>query len=366
MTIKDRVQQEKQQEQVYQPVFYRLKDKTQQQALEELVSAHPYIRVYDEIISQLRELVKSLHPTKRLTEEEIEVAVKEHVGSTPLEQYGVWVYYPWIHKVVHIVDEEEFILLRTSRNLHKITAEERDILRKKKLGVIGLSVGQSIALTLVMERLCGEIRLSDFDALELTNMNRIRTGIHNLSIPKVIIAAREIAELDPFVKVVCYTDGATEQNLDDFLTKDGQLDILIEECDGIDIKIISRIKAKALKMPVVMEMNDRGMLDIERYDLHPDYPMMHGLIPDIDPLKLKHLSNEEKVPILGPMVGMQDMSPRMKYSLSEIGKTITTWPQLASSVVLGGAMVADTCRRILLNQLQSSGRYYVDFDKLIS
>ncbi len=55
----------------------------------------------------------------------------------------------------------------------------------------------------------------------------------------------------------------------------------------------------------------------------------------------------------------------MKYSLGEIGKSITTWPQLASSVMLGGALVTDTCRRILLDQLRSSGRYYVDFDQLI-
>ncbi|ATL49775.1 hypothetical protein COR50_08150 [Chitinophaga caeni] len=366
MIFKERVQQEKQQPQEFKPVFFRIQDPEQKAALLQLVNDHPHIKIYDEIDSQLRELMKITHPTRPLSDQETREAIQKHLGSTSREEYGVWVYFPWLHKVVHIVDEDEYIHLRTSRNMHKITAEERDILKTKKIGVIGLSVGQSIALTLVMERLCGEIRLSDFDALELTNMNRIRAGVHNLGLPKVIIAAREIAEIDPFIKVTCYPGGATEENLDDFFSKDGQIDILVEECDGIDIKIISRIKAKALGIPVVMEMNDRGMLDIERYDLTPDYPMMHGLIPDIEPEKLRHLSNEEKVPILGPMVDMHNMSPRMKYSLGEIGKTITTWPQLASSVVLGGAMVADTCRRILLGQLQSSGRYYVDFEKLIN
>lgn len=349
----------------YTPVLFRLQHGEERAAMLALLAAQPHIRVYDQIHSQIKELIKTRHPSQQLSNEALEQKVLDYVGATPLSETGVWVYYPWAHRVVHILAEKDFIELRTSRNKYKITEEEAALLGSKKIGVIGLSVGQSIALTLAMERICGELRLADFDTLELSNMNRIRTGIHNLDQHKAVIAAREIAELDPFIKVICFNEGATEGNLDDFMTGGGQLDILVEECDGIDIKVLSRARAKALKMPVVMEMNDRGMLDIERYDLEPERPLLHGLIPDIDPASLRQLTNEEKVPILGPMVGINDMSARMKFSLGEMGKTITTWPQLASSVVLGGAMVADTCRRILLDQLHSSGRYYVDFEQLI-
>ena len=51
--------------------------------------------------------------------------------------------------------------------------------------------------------------------------------------------------------------------------------------------------------------------------------------------------------------------------MTEIGKTITTWPQLASAVVLGGAITTDITRRILLKQYQNSGRFYVDLEKII-
>jgi molybdopterin/thiamine biosynthesis adenylyltransferase len=363
--LEDYIKQQELEPDNYTPVFYRLGNQKEYDALLQLLSDKPHVRVFDEIHSQLGELMKIRNPTKRLTTEESEQQVNEFLGNTTFVTVGVWVYYPWANRVVHILDEKEFVELRTSRNKQKITDEEAALLGTKKIGVIGLSVGQSIALTLAMERICGELRLADFDALELSNMNRIRTSLHNLSQSKVVIAAREIAELDPFLKVICFTQGATEDNLHDFMTRGGNLDILVEECDGIDIKIISRMKAKALNIPVVMEMNDRGMLDIERFDLEPELPLLHGLIPDIDLNTLKNLTNEEKVPILGPMVGMRDMSPKMKHSLSEIGKSITTWPQLASSVVLGGALVADTCRRIILDQLRSSGRYYVDFEQLI-
>jgi molybdopterin/thiamine biosynthesis adenylyltransferase len=363
--LEDHIRQQQLEPEIYTPVFYRLSNQEDYKALLTLLNDQPHIKVYDQIYSQLGELMKIRNPTRRLSTEESEQQVKDFIGDAPISTVGVWVYYPWANRIIHILDEKEFVELRTSRNKQKITEDEAAVLSTKRIGVIGLSVGQSIALTLAMERICGELRLADFDALELSNMNRIRTSIHNLNQSKVIIAAREIAELDPFIKTVCYTEGATEENLMDFMTKDGKLDILVEECDGLDIKIISRVIAKQLSIPVVMEMNDRGMLDIERYDLEPDLPLLHGLIPDIEPGKLRHLTNEEKIPILGPMVGINDMSPKMKMSLGEVGKSITTWPQLASAVVLGGALVADTCRRIILDQLRSSGRYYVDFEQLI-
>ncbi len=217
-----------------------------------------------------------------------------------------------------------------------------------------------------MERIFGEIRLADFDSLELTNMNRIRTGLHNLGLSKVVIAAREIAEMDPFLKVICYPEGITEENMDAFLTEGGKLDILVDECDSLDIKILCRHRAKAHRIPVVMDTSDRGMVDIERFDLEPDRPILHGLINHLNATNVKNLSDLEKVPYLKSFVGYETISAGLRASEKELGKTIRTWPQLASSVILGGAVGTDICRRIALNQLRASGRYYVDLEEIIS
>ena len=99
---------------------------------------------------------------------------------------------------------------------------------------VGLSVGQSIALTLVLERSCGEIRLADFDAVDVSNLNRIRTGVHNLGVPKVIVTAREIAEIDPYVSVTIFAEGLTPHNLQSYFSAGGGLDAIIDECDSID------------------------------------------------------------------------------------------------------------------------------------
>ncbi len=352
---------------LYKPLFFKLSQEKDMSELKKLFSSKSPIEVFDEMFGQLEEYIKSKNPKKVFSKNELTQAAKDHLGKTPIENYGVWVYYPWSKRLVHILDEEEFIEVRTNRNQYKITPAEKSVLAKKKIGIIGLSVGQSIALTIAMERSCGELRIADHDILELSNLNRIRTGVHNLGIAKTIAVAREIAELDPFFNVICFHDGITEENIDDFILKNTKLDILIDECDGLLIKILCRQKAKKYGIPVVMDTSDRGMLDVERFDLEPERPILHGLIDHLDLDKVKDAkTNEEKIPYVLPILGADTISTRMKNSMLEIKKTITTWPQLASSVTLGGGMTSDVCRRILLNEFHDSGRYFVDLEELVA
>lgn len=352
-------------QQAYEPIILRLfniAEKDQYLRLRQ----DPNIEVFDSIEGQLRELIKSNHPAIKIADKDYPEYISQHLGDTPMEEYGVWVYYPWSRRLVHLLDKEEFVAMRTNRNQYKITKEEQALLETKKIGVIGLSVGQSIALTLAMERVCGELRLADFDTAELTNLNRIRTGVHNLGLHKTIIAAREIAEIDPYLKVKIYSEGITDKNIDAFFMEGGKLDVLVEVCDGLDIKITSRFKAKELGIPVVMDTNDRGMLDVERFDLEPDRPILHGLAEGLNPANIKGLSNEDKVPYILRMLNADHISTRLKASMMEVEQSINTWPQLASSVVLGGALTTDTVRRILLDEFHESGRYYVDFEEFIA
>jgi molybdopterin/thiamine biosynthesis adenylyltransferase len=351
---------------VHEPIILRLDNQADKATFQKLFEDSKITFVCDEIYGQLQELIKCYNPSIKIKQDEYPQLIEKHLAGKDINEYGVWVYYPWNQRLVHLLDQEEFVEVRTNRNQYKITKAERNILSTKRIGIIGLSVGQSIALTLAMERGFGELRLADFDELELSNLNRIRAGVHNLGIPKVVITAREIAEIDPFLNVTCFFEGLTEENMDDFFLKEGKLDLLVDECDGLDMKIISRFKARELQIPVVMDTSDRGMLDVERFDLEPQRPILHGTVEDVDTTTIKGLTNEEKIPIVLQMLGIENVSLRIKASMIEVEQTINTWPQLASSVVLGGAVGADVCRRILLDQFHDSGRYYVDLDEIIA
>ncbi len=352
---------------LHRPVFFRPAEADGLAALADLLKREPRLTVVDRLHAQLTELVKALNPAVKFAAEELDRVATAHLGNTPAEHYGAWVYYPWSHRLVHLLGEAEFAFVRTDRNRNKITRDEQDLLATKRVGVIGLSVGQSASLTMAQERSFGELRLADFDTLELSNLNRIRSGVHQLGVSKVVNTAREIAELDPYLRVTCFPEGITEGNIEQFLTEGGKLDLLIEECDSVAVKIIARQKAKTLRIPVVMDTSDRGLIDVERFDLEPDRPILHGLVDHLDlALAAKARTNEEKLPFVIPIIGLDTMSTRMKASMLEIENTVTTWPQLASAVVLGGALVAEVHRRIALGQFTASGRWFVDGEDLLA
>ncbi|HRH39007.1 MAG TPA: ThiF family adenylyltransferase [Flavobacteriales bacterium] len=350
----------------HRPEFFRLVNAADRACMDDLLQRQQ-VTVMDHIHGQLRELVKTLDPTVRLDDEALSKAAWDHLGSTPAEDYGVWVFYPWNGRLIHILDEDEFKLVRTDRNRNKITREEQAMLATKKVGVIGLSVGQSVSMAMVMERSFGELRLADFDTLELSNLNRIRSGLHNLGGNKVVNTAREIAEIDPYLKVTCFTEGITPSNLERFCTEGGVLDLLVDECDDVVVKILARQQAKALSIPVVMDTSDRGLIDVERFDLEPNRPIMHGFLEKLD-LSVIHgdMPSSQKVNYIMAMVDSATLSDRMKASLPEIGKGISPWPQLGGHVMFGGAMTADVIRKVLLRQMEWSGRWWVDLDGLLT
>lgn len=325
-----------------------------------------FVFVSDQIESQIGDLIKSENPERTIPSQELEGLVQNFINKIEKDKYGNWVFFPWKNTLVHVLAEEEFIKIRTLRNNFKITPSEQDLLSKKKVGIVGLSVGQSIALAMTLERGYGEIRLADFDTLELSNLNRLKAGVTSLGLEKVVLAAREIAEIDPYLKVKVYREGITSENIEDFLLEDGKLDLLIDECDSLDIKVLLREKARQHRVAVMMDTSDRGMLDIERFDIEPERELFHGLLKGVDVNSLKSLSNTEKVSIVLKITGLETLTPRMKVSLLEIGQTISSWPQLASGVFLGGASVAHAARKFLLGEDVKSGRFYVDFDQLFN
>ena len=93
---------------------------------------------------------------------------------------------------------------------------------------------------------------------------------------------------------------------------------------------------------------------------------MHGLMPGVRSDSRAALSSGEKFKHILKFVGVETISPRLGASLLEIERTIATWPQLASDVVLGGATVAVALRKLALGQPLPSGRCAIDLQERLT
>ncbi|WP_297774119.1 Rv1355c family protein [Mycobacterium sp.] len=268
-----------------------------------------------------------------------------------------WAYYPWRRTVVAVLGPRGYRAVRLDRNRNNITRVEQDRLGALRIGVAGLSVGHVIAHTLAAQGLCGNLRLADFDHLELSNLNRVPATVFDLGVNKAHVAARRIAELDPYLPVEVFDAGLTVDTVDAFL--DG-LDVVIEECDSLDMKALLREGARARRIPVLMATSDRGLVDVERFDQEPQRPILHGLLGDLDIGLLPGMSSREKVPHILRHLDAERLSPRTAASLLEIDRTVSTWPQVASDVVLGASALAEGVRRIGLGEELRSGRTRID------
>jgi molybdopterin/thiamine biosynthesis adenylyltransferase len=264
---------------------------------------------------------------------------------------GVWCFLPWQNQVIRIVSPDHFMLLRLARNVPKTEIKEAQVLRQKRIGIVGMSVGQSILRCLAQEGIGGHFAIADFDSLETTNLNRISAGLHQVGLKKTTIASRFIAQLDPFVEVTTYPDGVSENNIDEFVSNK---DLVIEECDNLSIKKLVRIHCKNAKVPVLMDTSDQLMIDVERFDHENNRPIFHGLLNE----------SAANVPEIIRLLEPEKCSERGRIALTEIGVKIPSWPQLASDVQLGSALTAKVARAILLGQPISSGRFRCDIMNL--
>jgi molybdopterin/thiamine biosynthesis adenylyltransferase len=326
---------------------------------EEQIRLHfPFLQIRDTVFGQLTEVYALRNPGGA---GDRDFTGKAELYAEEMINKGAYNYmlYPWLNTVVTLLKEDEFVEVRTSRNRYKITAEEQSVLSGKTIGIVGLSVGQSMAVSIAMERIAGTLRIADFDTMELSNLNRLRSGVAQLGLAKSTITAREIAEIDPYIKVEVFADGVTPDNIDDFLSG---LDMLVDECDGFQIKTALRFKARALKLPVLMDTSDRGMIDVERFDIEDQRPVFHGLVPETM-LQKKDLLPQQILGMLFTLVGGAEISPELAVSFFEFKNSINTWPQLASSVMMGAGIGAVVARRILLGHEVPSGRWFHDVER---
>lgn len=356
------------------PVFFQLAREDDQQKLALLLDQHGHIAVIDRYEEQLKELFVLQNPWLHLNPPERDkqfTAYRDaHVAEKDAWQAGVWAYLPWRHVLIHLLDDASHQQVRTARNRNLITAEEQERYYRSTIGIAGLSVGNSCALAIVLTGGGKHLRLADPDTLELTNLNRIRGSIAEITSPKVYMTARQIYELDPYADLTLFTDGLTEDNIQRFFDGPPALDVVIDEIDNLGMKVRIRQEAKKRRLPVVMaaDNGDSGVLDIERHDLEDNIPFFHGRAGE--DIAERVVGKKLSLPEIGriiteDLIGADIVTPRMQQSLLAIGFKIPTWPQLGGAALLNGVAVAAAVRMILTGQSLIRNRAVFSVESLL-
>lgn len=316
-----------------------------------------HVNVYDSFLNNLFE-IRNPSLYKKVDPESLKRFKEEILNDE--NNPGNWVYYPWLNDIFLLPPENIFLEVFTARNKPLIPDSEQQDFYKFNVGIVGLSVGQSTALTLVRTGGCKNIKIADPDTIEPSNLNRIHFGIPEIGQKKNEVVAKRILEINPYSNIQIFDDGVNENNINDFFLKGFKLNAIVDACDDFPTKILIREYARKNKIPLLMatDIGDGTLLDIERYDLNPDLEIFGG--------RLKLIKKDDDFMSMALKIISPEYVPMaLLESLSEIGSSIPTHPQLATSVFFSGVLLSYAIRRIANKKDIIDKRHYIEFEEYL-
>ena len=330
---------------------------------DDLVAKFSPIEIVDLYEEQVKELFLIRNPKYRFDPNYVEELGK---FKEDLDSHKNWAFFPWNKTLISCLSDEMHQELRTARNRNLITKEQQEKFYNFPVAIAGLSVGSHPAMVISMMGGARDIRIADPDEISASNTNRIRTDFSKLGKSKCDEVEHAIYQLNPYAQISAYPSGITPESIDEFLTKGQKVGVLVEEVDNLFLKIMLRLRAKQLGIPVLMatDNGDGVIVDIERYDLEPDLELFNGAIGHVSEEEFKKFQPQDLPKLATKVAGPGVASPEMLKSVLEVGRTIYSWPQLGAAANSAGSVVAYLVRRLALGLPLKSGKYEVNLDAI--
>ncbi|MDQ5931241.1 MAG: ThiF protein [Patescibacteria group bacterium] len=335
-----------------------------EESVQSLKKENPLVIEIDAFSSALEELFFIENPQYKKPQPGVMDLLDKYLASSTITP--VFIYYPWKNTVVKTVPENIYLTLRTARNRFIINQEEQTAYRDLHVAIAGLSVGSAILSSIVVSGGCKKMKIADFDKAEITNLNRMRAKLTDIGQNKTFIAAKEVWELDPYAEIDLWSEGISKDSLNKFLL-DPKVDVFVDEMDSLDLKIAARFVCREAGIPVLMatDNGDGVILDVERFDLDKTQEIFHGLLGTVTPKDFENIDYKMWLQLATKIVGPTYLTPRMQESLSVIGRSIPSVPQLGTTANIAGAAVSFCLRRLSSKLPLESGRYTVSLEEKI-
>lgn len=138
-----------------------------------------------------------------------------------------------------------------SRNIGWVTAEEQQVLQRKRVAIAGMGGVGGVHLVTLARLGIGAFNIADFDAFDIVNFNRqAGAAVSTLGRPKIDVMAETARDINPECDVRQFPQGVSEQNLDEFLR---DVDLYVDGLDffAFDARRATFMACHRLQIPAV-------------------------------------------------------------------------------------------------------------------
>lgn len=285
------------------------------------------------------------HPHVQYTRS-FDLQVEELRRAYPVQELDVPVapeywFVPWRGVVCDLLTRPMAELLIESRQ--RVLFSELDLkrIRRGRVGIAGSSVGSRVMEPLAHGPALELLRIADFDVVTLSGLGRQPFGIANLGLPKVVASARLVTEVRPWANIEIWTEGVTQDNLDNFVR---DLDVVVDAMDDPGMKMALRLAAQRHGVDVLMGTDiENGLIDYEPYGEIPGYVPFHGALSDatVELLAAQDVPRERLLAAIAEIVDLRLLTLEgLQMAAALVAGRITSMSQIGTTATQVGAAIA--------------------------
>jgi len=142
---------------------------------------------------------------------------------------------------------------RFSRLRRLVGVENSNNLKDKQVTIVGIGAVGSYALEAITRAGVGNIRIVDYDKVNLSNVNRQLIALEStVGLSKVIAAKNRVQDINPSCKVETYETFVHHENLAEIL--DNKPDMVIDAIDSVSAKVALITTAHYMGLDIITSM----------------------------------------------------------------------------------------------------------------
>ena len=215
------------------------------------------------------------------------------------------------------------MLHQFSRNELVIGTEGLEILKNKRVGILGIGGVGSFAAESLARSGVGSLVLMDKDNIDITNVNRqIHATTETVGHSKVEEMKKRILAINPECEVIAIQDFYTEDTYPIFYEK--PLDFVIDACDTVTFKIHLIKYCLANNIPVISVMGSANKIDPTKFQIADISKTTVCPLAKVIRTKLKKERVRGKVPVVfsteSPTIANKEYLEKIGKQDSEIRK----------------------------------------------